>query len=302
MMRGAQKILIVGSGDIGRRLAAMLPGRHRIVALVRSARDAASARKLGVTVLRGDLAKPHTLHRLAGSADLVFHFAPPPAVGARDTHTRNLVMALTAKRAAMLPQRLVYISTTGVYGDCRGAWVDEQSRLRPGTARARRRVDAERILHKWSRRHSVTLSILRAPGIYAFDRLPLARLAAGLPALSAQDDVYTNHIHAEDLARAAWAAARNGRGQRCYNVVDDSDLKMGEYLDLVARFANLPLPARLPREQVLAALPPVMRSFLRESRRIRNDRLKRELSVRLRYPTVASFLAEAGTAGDYSSR
>ncbi|MBI3714638.1 MAG: NAD-dependent epimerase/dehydratase family protein [Betaproteobacteria bacterium] len=301
-MRGTKKILIVGFGDIGRRLAAMLPCKHRIVVLVRSARDAITARKLGVKVVRGDLAKPHTLHRLTGSADLVFHFAPPPAHGDRDTHTRHLISALTAKRAAMLPQQLVYISTAGVYGDCEGAWVDERRRLRPGTARAVRRVDAERTLRKWSQRHAVTLSILRAPGIYALDRLPLARIAAGLPALTEQDDVHTNHIHAEDLARAAWAAARKGRGRRCYNVVDDSDLKMAEYLDLVARFANLPVPARLPRDQALAALPPMARSFLQESRRIRNDRLKRELSVRLRYPTVAAFLAEAAAAGDYSSR
>ncbi len=292
-------ILIIGFGDVGRRLSCIIPPTYRLCALVRSSQAAAEARRFGVQAIRGDLAKPHTLSSLARGAAIVFHFAPPPSRGRLDTHTRNMVKALprnvtsgaTNGRGAMLPQRLIYISTTGVYGDCGGDWIDETAPLKPATARARRRCDAEAVLRKWARRHGVKLSILRAPGIYAADRLPIARIAAGTPALSEADDVYTNHIHAGDLACAAWQAARIGKG-RIYNIVDDSALRMGEYFDAVARAAGLPLPPRISRAEAATRLSPSLLSFMSESRRIRNQRMKRELRLQLRYPSVTAFLAE----------
>jgi len=135
------------------------------------------------------------------------------------------------------------------------------------------------------------LTTLRVPGIYAADRLPLARLRDRLPTLLPKDDVQTNHIHADDLARLARAALLRGRGQRTLNVVDDSVLPMGEYLDLVAHWAGLPRPPRVDRETLLATVTPIRASFMSESRQLSNRRMKRELRMRLLYPTVGHFLA-----------
>ena len=194
----------------------------------------------------------------------------------------------------MLPQRLVYISTSGVYGDCKGKLVDETHVLNPQTERALRRVDAERRLRKWGLRTGVSVSILRVPGIYAENRLPLARLRAGTPALLPEEDSFTNHIHADDLAQIVLAALRLAKPGRVYHACDDSHLKMGEYFDLIADQFGLPRPPRISRAEAEAQIAPGMLSFMRESRRLINTRLKRELRINLRYPSVPDCFAEAG--------
>lgn len=279
-----QKILIVGSGDVARRILPRLAGRFRVFALLRDATRAAAWRAGGATPVIADLDDRASLARLAGLADLVLHLAPPPGDGTTDRRTRNLLAALG--RGKSLPRRLVYVGTTGVYGDCGGARIDETRRLNPTNARAVRRVDAERRLRAWGRQNGVAVSILRAPGIYAADRLPLERLEKGTPALVDRDDGYTNHIHADDLAAACVAALRRGGANRAYNVVDDSDLKMGEWFDRVADAFALPRPPRILRAEAERTLPPMLMSFMRESRRIGNRRLKNELELRLAYPTV----------------
>lgn len=302
-MRRHLNVLIVGFGDIGRRVAMQLAPRCQVSALVRSPAAAKAAQKLGVLPLRGDLGKPRSLSHLRCRFDVIFHFAPPPNAGVRDTYTRNLINALfpTTTLAKMLPRRssprFVYISTTGVYGDCRGEWIDETRALRPRTARARRRVDAERALTDAARRKKLTLRILRAPGIYDAVRLPITRLQRGLPALHTEDDVWSNHIHADDLATACIAALRGVRDARVFNVVDDAPLLIGDYFALVARAAGLPPPPRLPAAQMREKLTPMQFSFMEESRRIRNGRLKRELGISLRYPTVEAFLAQHSIEG-----
>jgi nucleoside-diphosphate-sugar epimerase len=192
----------------------------------------------------------------------------------------------------MLPQRLVYISTTGVYGDCHGEQIDETRPVHPQTPRAARRVDAERVLREWGRHTGVNVSILRAPGIYARERLPIERLQKGLPALILADDVFTNHIHADDLAAAALRAATRGRPNRVYNAVDDSELLMGSYFDLVADRFRLARPPRLSRHEAASKIGEAMLSFMSESRRIGNARLRRELDFSPRYPTVEDFLMQ----------
>jgi nucleoside-diphosphate-sugar epimerase len=194
----------------------------------------------------------------------------------------------------MLPQRFIYISTSGVYGDCQGALVNETRAINPLTERAVRRVDAERRVRNWGLRNGVNVSILRVPGIYASDRLPLARLREGAPVLAPEDDGYTNHIHADDLARIVVAALRYARPGRVYHACDDSNLKMGEYFDLVADRFALPRPSRVPRAQAEGRIAPGMLSFMQESRRLTNMRIKQELRVHLRYPTVAECLCAAG--------
>ena len=219
----------------------------------------------------------------------MLHFAPPPGEGRDDPRTARLIAALT--KARIIPQRFVYISTSGVYGDCAGAHVTEARPRRGRTARARRRVAAEDRLRRWAKRYGVRLSILRAPGIYAETRLPLERLKQGTPVLRPEDDVFTNHIHADDLARATIAAAFRGKPNRAYNISDDAELPMGVWFDAVADAFGLPRPARVSWEEAEKHIAPLLLSFMSESRRLSNTRMKRELRVRLRYPTPAILLA-----------
>ncbi|MFA6920581.1 MAG: SDR family oxidoreductase [Gallionella sp.] len=279
-----KRILIVGCGGIARCTIPLLTRRYRVYALVR--KPCEDLRSLGVIQIVGDLDDRGSLARIRGLADVVLHLAPPPAKGDVDTRTRNLLAALGRR-----VKRLVYISTSGVYGDCKGARVEETQAPNPQSDRAVRRVDAERQIRDWARRNDVNASVLRVPGIYAADRLPLARLRAGDPAIVADEDAYTNHIHADDLARICVAALQRARPCRIYHASCESHLKMGEYFDLVADAFNLPRPPRLSRAEVQAAVSPAMYSFMNESRRLTNNRMKRELKVKLRYPTVADFLA-----------
>ena len=286
-----RRLLIIGCGDVALRAVPLLRSRYRIYALTHSAARVPELRALGLTPLVGNLDDPASLGGLAGIAHDVLHCAPPPANGMRDTRTAHLIAALA--RAKSLPQHFVYISTSGVYGDCAGAWVDETRPPRPATARAQRRVDAERRLREWGRRSGVRICVLRAPGIYSAERLPLARLREGTPALHADEDSYTNHVHAEDLARMAAAALWRGFPGRTYNATDDSALKMGDYFDLVADRYGLPRPPRVSRAEAASRVAPMLLSFMSESRRLSNHRIKRELRLRLRYPTVDAGIAAA---------
>jgi nucleoside-diphosphate-sugar epimerase len=292
-----RRLLIIGCGDVALRMVPLLRGRYRIYALSREPERFASLRALGITPLRGDLDDPQTLHALAGLAHDVVHMAPPPGRGPRDTRTAHLIAALAKGKS--LPQQLVYISTSGVYGDCNGRLVPETHPARPQTARARRRADAENQLREWGRRSGVSVSILRVPGIYAADRLPLSRLEQGMPALKSEDDSYVNHVHADDLARMVIAALRHAHSGRMYNAVDDEPQKMGDYFDLVADRFDLPRPVRVARVEASRIIPENLLSFMNESRRLTNRRIKQELRFKLRYPTVqdgidAAFAARNG--------
>ncbi|RFP08634.1 MULTISPECIES: SDR family oxidoreductase [unclassified Duganella] len=278
------RLLIVGCGDVGMRLLPLLRPYFRVFATTSQPSRCAELRALGAVPLVVDLDQPATLRRLAGLASHVVHLAPPPAEGPLDRRTRNLT--------AILPEhaRLVYVSTTGVYGDCGGALFDESRPVAPRNARALRRVDAEEVLRGWARRAGAQLSILRVPGIYAAERLPLKRLQAGTPALVEAEDVYTNHIHADDLAAIIARALFRALPNRVYHAVDDSDMKMAEYFDAVADAFQLSRPPRLVRAELQKVVTPALLSFMSESRRLSNGRIKRELGVRLRYATVAQML------------
>ena len=281
------RVLIVGCGDVGLRVAQVLSGRVRLLALTSSAQRTDELRARGITPLRGNLDAPASLRRLAGLATRVLHLAPPPTEGWGDPRTLALTRAL---RLRSLPDSLVYGSTSGVYGDCQGAVAMETRALNADTPRARRRIDAENSIRFFGRATAVRSSILRIPGIYAPDRAggtPRERLLKGTPVLQTADDVYTNHIHADDLARACLAALWRGKPQRIYNVNDDTCLKMGDYFDLAADLYGLPRPPRVPRSTAKDQMPLMLLSFMSESRRMDNTRLKRELGLRLRYPTVA---------------
>jgi len=274
-----KRLLIAGYGDIARRARPMLESRFECRLLTRTQ---------GM-----DLDRPVSLAALA-PADAVLHCVPPPATGAADTRTANLLTALESTR--ILPTRFVYISTSGVYGDCGGALVDETRALNPCSERGQRRADAERQLALWCSAHGIALVVLRAPGIYAADRLPVERLRAGIPVLREAEDVYTNHIHAEDLAAICARALEADAQAGLYNASDDSQLKMGEWFDLVADALGLPRPPRVARAEAAGRVPRESLSFMSESRRLDNTRLKRTLGIRLRYPTVQEGLKHAHAA------
>ena len=285
-----QRILIVGCGDVGGRVAARLKGRVQLIALTSSADRIPDLRARGITPLLGNLDEPASLRRFAGLAHRVVHLAPPPGEGWGDPRTRALTRVL---RLRSRPLALVYGSTSGVYGDCQGDFAIETRATHADTPRAKRRIDAENSVRFFGKASGVRSSILRIPGIYAPDRVggtPHARLLKGTAVLQANDDVYTNHIHADDLARACIAALWRAKPQRIYNVNDDTCLKMGDYFDLAADHYGLPRPPRVPRSSATQHLPLMLLSFMSESRRMNNTRMKRELRLKLVYPTVESGL------------
>jgi nucleoside-diphosphate-sugar epimerase len=280
-----ENLLIIGCGDVARRALPELQRRYRVTALVRSLDPVLDS--AGVGQIAGDLDDAASLAPLLGRAERIAHLAPPSAGGTLDTRMRSLLAALAPRgRGAMLPRRFVYLSTSGVYGDCAGEWVDETRPPNPQTERAMRRLDAERALGDWGERNQVEIAILRVPGIYASDRLPLERLARGTPALRPEEDVYTNHIHADDLAGILVAALESARVGDVYNASDDGPMKMGEFFDLVADRSGLARPPRISREEAARLVPPELLSFMSESRRLSNRRMKAELGVRLRYSTA----------------
>lgn len=285
-----QRVLIIGCGDIGTRVARGLVAKARVLALTSSESRLPDLRRHGMVPLVGNLDRIKTLSRLAGLAQRVVYLAPPPSEGWGDPRVLALLRALRRRGA---PAQFVYGSTSGVYGDCDGAWVSETRAVNAGTARAMRRVDAENQVRFFGRSAGVSAQILRIPGIYAPDReggTPRERLLRGTPVLRTEDDVYTNHIHSDDLARACLASLWKGRPQRIYNVSDDTQMKMGDYFDLAADLYQLQRPPRVAREGAQQQLPVMLLSFMSESRRLENARLKRELGLRLRYPTVGEGL------------
>lgn len=281
---GRPRLLVLGCGDVGMRLLPLLRDRFRIFAVTTQEERRQALRDAGAIPVVADLDRPATLARIARLASTIVHLAPPQSDGSIDRRTRNL--------AAILPDgaRLVYVSTSGVYGDCAGALVEETRLPRPRNARAVRRVDAEKTLRAWAKHAHGRVAILRVPGIYGDGRLPVERLKNGTPALRQDDDVYTNHIHADDLARIIAAALFRGAPCRVYHAVDDSEMKMGDYFDAVADALALPRPPRLPFDVLRQQVSPMMLSFMSESRRLSNRRIKEELGVRLSYPTVADGL------------
>ena len=284
------RVLLIGCGDVALRTADLLRRKVRLYGLTRRREDIPRLRAHGIVPIIGDLDRLASLSRLRAAPFAVAHFAPPPSDGRDDPRTQKLIAALT--RARSIPQRFVYISTSGVYGDCAGARVTEMRARRAQTPRARRRVAAEDRLRDWAKRYGVALAILRAPGIYAQTRLPLDRIRQGTPVLAPDDDIFTNHIHADDLARAVVAALFRGKPNRAYNVTDDAEMKMGGWFDAVADAYHLPRPPRVSWEEAEKRIAPLLLSFMSESRRLVNTRMKRELRVRLRYPVPQRLLDE----------
>lgn len=282
------RLLIIGCGDVGQRMLPILVKSHKVYVLTSQTEKLPLFRQAGAHPLFGNLDDQSTLHRLSQIADTVIHLAPPNPNGTTDLRTKSLIQALSKGRRV---KRFIYISTTGVYGDCGGQLISETQAVQPQNLRAVRRVDAERQLRAWAIQQGVSVVILRVPGIYAGNRLPVDRLQKGTPALLESEDVYTNHIHADDLARLTILSMYRASSQRVINACDNSDLKMADYFDLVADKMNLPKPPRVDKETLKTMVSPQLLSFMQESRRISNARLQ-EIGFKFLYPTVQDFLEQ----------
>lgn len=274
---------IVGFGDMGRRVATLWQTcEGEVAALVRTSRDMA-----GCCAISGDLDYPETIRGLPCAGAILFHFVPPPSFGFADTRTAHLLKALEE----VPPRRIVYFSTSGVYGDCKGAWIDESRPVHPGNDRSRRRIDAEQQLIAFAHRHTLPLIILRVPGIYGPNRLPLERLRRADPVICPDEAPWSNRIHADDLAAIAVRAGQDDAPAGIYNISDDQPLSMTEYLYRLADAAGLPRSPCVSLAQARRTFSPQLLEYLKESRRLDNQRMKTMLGIQLRYPTLAAELA-----------
>lgn len=286
--------IIIGCGYIGRLLGARLAALgEQPVGVVRSAESAAPLPAAGIRPLRLDvLGDPLGALETAGAE--VFHLAPPPGEGQEDPLTARLIAAFAEQGQ---PRRLVYVGTTGVYGDCGGDWVDETRTPKPTADRSLRRWDAEERLRAWSRETGAELVVLRVAGIYACDRLPLARIQSAQPVVSAAEAPWSNRIHAEDLVEICLAAMQQAPTGAVYNVCDGQPSTMTDYFLRIADAAGLAPPPQIPLADAPGKVSAGMLSYLRESRRLSNRKLLDELGVRLRYPTLADGLAGCFPSG-----
>lgn len=288
-------ILIIGCGDIGLRVAHLWQTQGTAVhALSHSPQRHVTLEQTGINVHIGNLDDDSTLHALPTAGACVYYFAPPPEHGTHDPRIGNFIRSCQEK----IPQQVIYISTSGVYGDCQGAWVNEETPPNPTTARAQRRLDAETQLLTWGRARNISIVILRVGGIYGPGRLPLTRIQQGLPILRRDLAPYSNRIHADDLAQICVAAAKLGQNGRIYNVADGQISTMSDYFLAVARATGLPPPPELDWSAAEQKLSAEMLSYLHESRRLDTRRLREELKVELRYPTLEAGLKASLASAD----
>ncbi|NNJ90170.1 MAG: SDR family oxidoreductase, partial [Gammaproteobacteria bacterium] len=260
-------------------------------AIVRSENSRKKLESLGIAAQQNDLSFEFELQTEI-SACRLFHFAPPPREGTEDTHTRNLITAL--KKHQTPPSRIVYISTTGVYGDCQGKWINEDAPVNPQVDRAKRRYDAEQQLLEYGKAQGTDIIILRVAGIYGPGKLPLKRISEGHPVVRKEDSPFTNRIHSADLVKMAVAAMQKGRQGAIYHACDGHPGTMAEYFTAVADKAGLPFPAEISLEDAKHKLSAGMMSYMRESRRLRNEKTLAELGITLDYPTLESGLENCG--------
>ena len=285
-------ILITGCGDIGKRVACYIHSdadnkSMLISGVIRREEAGAELQVLNINPVVSDLDRPETLQDIPTKGATVFHFAPPPSLGQQDTRFRNLLACFDANG---LPEKIVLLSTTAVYGDCNGEWIDESAEVNPQTDRGRRRLDAERALQLWAEAHNVSYVILRVSGIYGPGRLPVERLSKGLPILREDLAPFSNRIHQDDLAMVCVAAAKHAPEGAVYNVCDGNPSTMSHYFKAIAKALDLPMPPELDREQAEKQLSAGMLSYLNESRRLSNRKMREELRITLKYPDLESGL------------
>ncbi len=296
------RIFIFGCGDIGRRVA--LQWRQKklpVIGLVRSQMSADRLHQQGIQALILDLDQSPadnaaTLQATSALQQaLVYYFVPPPKTGEQDT---RMLHFLQLSDKAQKPARIIYLSTSGVYGDQAGRLIAEDTPARPVAARAKRRYFAEQSVRQWGKRQQIPIITLRSGGIYAPGRLPLKRIRDQVPVIHEHLAPMTNRIHADDLAQACVAAAKKGRPGRIYNISDGAQSDMTEYFNTLADYFNLPRPPTIDWQEAEKQLSQGMLSYLRESRQLDNRRMLEELGVKLQYPNLQQGLGSCKPDAD----
>ena len=280
-------VLIIGCGDTGRRLAAVYRAEGRqVTGLVRSEGSARALVSAGIRPIRCDL-DAGDLPSLPSGGTRVFYFAPPVDVGADDVRIERLLEQL---ELTGLPARFLYMSTTGVYGDCEGRWIDESEPLKPSTHRAQRRIAAEQAVQRWCTEQGIDWEILRVPAIYGPGRLLTERLKSGMPTVRPEECSYTNRIHIDDLVAVCHAVMADAPAGSIYNVSDGNPSTITDYLFLLAELTHSPKPPLISMHEAERMLSPSIMSFMKESKRLRNEKLLRETGLTLRHPDLESGL------------
>lgn len=275
---------IAGVGYVGQRLLSRL--NEPTLLLSRNPEKWVAKEQSGHHALKADFDDPDSLPSWIHRLDGMFYFAPPQPRGAEDQRLQHFLQWVSN----LPPRRIVYISTSGVYGHCQGTWVDEAQPVNPGTDRARRRENAENQLHQFMAQHSTAVMILRVPGIYGPGRLPLERIRRGEPVICPDEAPYSNRIHVDDLVTCCLAVMDKGQAGSVYNVCDDQPSTMTDYLYAVADAAGIVRPPCVARSEAEGVVSPGMLSYLAESRRLVNRKMHDELKVELAYPTLVEGL------------
>jgi len=278
-----QSVLIAGCGYIGTKVATLeQQSGNAVSAILRNPHKAAALSLQSIEVILADLDQAINANLSLQNKGL-YYFAPPPEIGIQDSRIENFLNQIPGVQK---PAKILLISTTGVYGDCEGCWIDESTPLHPQTDRAKRRVDAEQRLQRWCEQRNVPYIILRVPGIYAPDRLPEDRIRKGLPVLEESESPWSNRIHADDLVNICIQAMHSELTNQIYNVSDGHPSTMTDYFNHVADFLGLPHPPQIPLEEAKREMSAGMLSYLAESKRIRPDKLVRELDYQMLYPSL----------------
>ncbi|HJV65717.1 MAG TPA: NAD-dependent epimerase/dehydratase family protein [Geomonas sp.] len=278
-------LLIIGCGAIGRRVAALALAEGETV----STFNRGEAGIAGTSHFTGNLDDAATLKTLPTRGARIIYLAPPPGGGIEETRVRNFCSSTMPGEE---PEKIVYISTTAVYGDCGGAVVTEQTEPNPSSSRGKRRLHGEQLFSAWGKEHGVPVVILRVTAIYAADRLPVMQLRSGQPVLRQEESHPTNRIHADDLSRICLAALAKGKDGDIFNVSDGSPSTMTDYFNAAADKLGLPRPAQVTMEEARRVMTPLMISYFSESRVVDNSKMLAELGIELLYPDL-----EAGLKG-----
>ncbi len=280
----SESVLFIGCGDVCVRVAKLVQSCGcDVTGLVRSDESAERLRAHGIAPVLGNLDDANTLKDLPTDGKLIYYFAPPTGGGPFDSRMRNFCQAVSSGH---LPTKVVYISTSGVYGDCGTVWVTEETALNPQTSRAQRRVDAETTLVEWGRKNSVAVVILRVTGIYGPGRLPLARIEQGHPVLNEEESPPTNRIHVDDLALTCVKAAEKASDGDIFNVSDGQPGTMTQYFNTVCDLLDMPRLPQIDMEEAKQVMNPMMLSYLTETRRMNNQKMIEQLGVTLVYPNL----------------
>jgi len=285
----SENINIIGCGYIGKKIARLLKEVNlNPNCFVKSEKSKKACDSSGFKTIQFDLDKSDLdlseKHISELQNSIIAYLAPPQREGEADNRMKKFVSRLEVLN--IQPLKIILISTTGVYGNCKGEWIDEMRPAKPQVDRAHRRLSAETQLIKYCEDAHSLYVIFRVPGIYGKDKLPVQRITSGEPIVNAEDSGFTNRIHADDLAAFCVEALISDVPTGIYNCCDGHPSTMNDYFNKVADAMNLQRPEEISLLQAQQKLSPGMLSYLAESKRISNKKLLNNFKTEFKYPDL----------------